>query len=131
MTVSEAAVLLTGLAIGESPRWHDGFLWFCNWGTGEIVKVDLTGQSEVITRVPTTVPFSIDWLPDGRLVVVSGREARLLGLEPDGSLVTHADLGHLGRSFNEIVVDGRGHTYVNGGNFDRSPTTSTSATAWP
>jgi sugar lactone lactonase YvrE len=111
-------ILLTGLAIGESPRWHAGRLWFSNWGTREIVAVDLQGHSEVMARVPTTIPFSIDWLPDGRLLVVSGPEARLLRREPDGSLVTHADLSRFARGWNEIVVDGRGNTYVNGSDFD-------------
>ena len=107
--------LLTGLGFGESPRWHDGRLWFCNWGFGEVVAVDLDGKSEVMAQIPTTVPFSIDWLPDGRLLVVSGQEALLLRQEPDGSLVTHADLTGLDSVFNEIVVDGRGSAYVNGG----------------
>src|SRR5436309_368969 len=105
----EPQILLTGLAIGESPRWHEDRLWFSNWGAREIVAVDLQGNSEVMARVPTTIPFCIDWLPDGRLLVVSGSEARLLRREPDGSLVTHADLGHLARGWNEIVVDGRGN----------------------
>ena len=115
---AEPRTLLSGLAIGESPRWHEGRLWFCNWGTQEIVAVDLDGNSEVVARVPTTLPFSIDWLPDGRMVVVSGPEARLLRLEMDGTLVTHADLGDLAGVFNEIVVDSHGNAYVNGGSFD-------------
>ena len=111
----EPQVLLSGLAIGESPRWHEDRLWFANWGTQEIVAVDLEGEGEVVTRVPTTIPFSIDWLPDGRMIVVSGPEARLLRREPDGTLATHADLSGLAESFNEVVVDGRGNAYVNGG----------------
>jgi len=111
-------LLLSGLVIGESPRWHEGRLWFSNWGTQEIIAVDVEGNSEVVTRVLTTIPFSIDWLPDGRLLVVSGPEALLLRREPDGSLVTHADLSSLARGWNEIVVDGRGNVYVNGSNFD-------------
>ena len=107
--------LLTGLGFGESPRWHDGKLWFCNWGFGEIMTVGPDGTSEVAARVPTTIPFSIDWLPDGRLLVVSGQEALLLRQEPGGPLVTHADLTGLDSVFNEIVVDGRGNAYVNGG----------------
>ena len=115
----EVQTLLTGLAIGESPRWHENRLWFSNWGTQEIVAVDLNGKSEVMARVPTTIPFCIDWLPDGRLLVVSGREGLLLLQEPDGSLVTHADLrGLTDRGWNEIVVDGRGNAYINGGGFD-------------
>src|SRR5260221_1539457 len=106
--------LLTGLAFGESPRWHDDRLWFANWGMQEVVAVDLAGTSEVMVRVPTTMPFCIDWLPDGRLLVVSGREGLLLRRKPDGSLVTHADLTSLARHpWNEVVVDGRGNAYVN------------------
>ena len=110
----EPHVLLTGLGIGESPRWHDGRLWLANWGTGEVLAVDRPGRAEVTARVRTTIPYSLDWLPDGRMLVVSGQEALLLRQEPDGSLVTHADLGGLDSVFNEIVVDGRGNAYVNG-----------------
>jgi sugar lactone lactonase YvrE len=112
-----ADVLLEGLAIGESTRWHEGRLWLANWGTGEIVAVGLDGRSEVTAKVPATLPYSIDWLADGRLLVVSGQETRLLRQEPDGSLVTHADLSGLAPICNEIVVDGRGNAYVNGGDF--------------
>jgi sugar lactone lactonase YvrE len=109
----EPQILLSGLVIGESPRWHEDRLWFSNWGAQEIVAVDLEGNSEVMARVPTTVPFCIDWLPDGRLVVVAGQEAQLLRGNPDGSLVTHADLGSLSElPWNDIVVDGRGNAYV-------------------
>jgi sugar lactone lactonase YvrE len=115
-SLPEVRILLTGLGLGESPRWHEGRLWFSNWGMQEIIAVDLEGKSEVIVHVPTTIPFCIDWLHDGRLLVVSGRENLLLRREPDGSLVTHADLRGLSdQGWNEIVVDGRGNLYVNGG----------------
>src|SRR2546429_5548001 len=117
-SLSEAEILLTGLGFGESPRWHQDRLWFSNWGMQEIVAVDLAGKSEVMVRVPTTIPFCIDWLPDGRLLVVSGREGLLLRREPNGELVTHAMLSSLARIWNEIVVDGRGNVYINGGDFD-------------
>jgi sugar lactone lactonase YvrE len=117
--MAEPRTLMTGLVIGESPRWHDDRLWFSNWGAQEVIAVDLDGNSEVVARVATTIPFSIDWLPDGRLLILSGPERVLLRKEPDGSLVTHADLTALTEfGLNEIVVDGRGNTYVNGGGFD-------------
>jgi len=117
--VPEPTLLFDGLRVGESPRWHDGRLWLSNWGAQEVVAVDLDGGIEVMARVETTIPFSIDWLPDGRLVVVSGPERVLLRQEADGTLATHADLGGLSEhGFNEIVVDGRGNLYVNGAGFD-------------
>jgi sugar lactone lactonase YvrE len=118
-SLAEVKALMKGLGFGESPRWHEGRLWFSNWGMQEVVAVDLDGRSEVIVRVPTTIPFSIDWLLDGQLLIVSGPERLLLRREADGSLVTHADLRQLtDHSCNEIVVDGRGNAYVNGGGFD-------------
>jgi sugar lactone lactonase YvrE len=115
----EPRTLIDGLVIGESPRWHEGRLWFSHWGAQEVVAVDLDGKAEVVTGVSTTIPFSIDWLPDGRLLIVSGPEGLLLRMQPDGSLLTHADLtGLSGHGWNEIVVDGRGNAYVNGVGFD-------------
>jgi sugar lactone lactonase YvrE len=112
--------LLDGLAYVESPRWHDGRLWFAHWGTGEIVAVDLDGDSEIVGYGPPTVNaaepghslgWSFDWLPDGRLLV-TGKE--LLRREPDGLMVRHADLSSIGEhGWNEIVVDGRGNIYLN------------------
>jgi len=114
--VRKAEVLMTGVAMGESPRWHEDHLWFSDWGAQEILAIDPNGKSEVAVRVPCGLPFCIDWLPDGRLLVVSGREGLLLRRERDGSLATHADLhGPAGMGWNEIVVDGRGNIYINGG----------------
>jgi sugar lactone lactonase YvrE len=117
MHMPKPQTLMTGLAFGESPRWHDGRLWFSNWTAQEIIAVDPQGKSEVMARVPyPTFPFSIAWLPDGRLLIVSAdSDQPLLRQEPDGSLVSHAGLD---RGWNEIVVDGRGNTYINGAGFD-------------
>jgi sugar lactone lactonase YvrE len=115
-------VLMRDVAFGESPRWHDGRLWFTDWGTQEIVAVDLEGKSEVMAGVDfPAFPMSIDWLPDGRLLIVAARDGVLLRQESDGSLVTHADLNGLvekGLPWNELVVDGRGNAYINNVGFD-------------
>ena len=112
-TLSQLNILATGISMGESPRWHDGRLWFSDWGAQEIVAVDLDGNKEVMVKVPFFLPFCIDWLPDGRLLIVSGRESRVVRLEADGSLMTYADLSGIAAGWNEIVVDGRGNAYVN------------------
>jgi sugar lactone lactonase YvrE len=114
--VAESSTLLSGLAFPESPRWHDGRLWFSDWVAHQMIAVDATGTSEVIAEVDA-FPFSIDWLPDGPMLITAGRE--LLRLEPDGSLTRHADLGGLTEhGLNEIVIDARGNVYVNGAGFD-------------
>src|SRR6266702_5652978 len=111
----EPNVLLDGLAYVESPRWHEGRLWFAHWGTGEIVAVDLNGNSEVTGHGPAGLGWSLDWLPDGRLLV-TGKE--LLRREPDGSMVRHSDLSGISSfGWNEVVVDGRGNIYLNSINF--------------
>jgi sugar lactone lactonase YvrE len=112
----EPRVLLSGVALGESPRWHQGRLWFADWVAEEVIALDLEGNSEVITNV-RSLPFSIDWLPNGPMLITSGR--KLLRLEPGGALVMHVDLSGLSQyGWNEIVVDGRGNTYVNNICFD-------------
>lgn len=108
----ETNVLLSGLGIPESPRWHEGRLWFCNWIDRQVVAVDLDGTAEVmVTRDPASHPmgYSIDWLPDGRLLTTGDKVRRH---EPDGSTAVHAE-----QAANEIVVDARGNAYVNGADF--------------
>ena len=115
-SVPEVTPLMAGLMFGESPRWRDGRFWVSDWGAHEIIAVDLGGKSKVVVREPS-IPLCFDFLPDGRLVMMSGR--RILRLEPDGSLATHADLTSLSElGWNEIVVDGRANAYVNAAGFD-------------
>src|SRR5262249_18218799 len=109
---SDIATLLTGLAMGESPRWRDSSLWVCDWGAQEILSLTQDGRTEVMVRTPFPLPFCMDWLPDGCLLIVAGREGRLVRWESDATFPTHAHLGD--GVWNEIVVDGRGNAYVNG-----------------
>lgn len=113
--MDEVRTLLTGRGLVESPRWHGDRLYFADWSAAEVVAVDLAGRAEVAARVDS-LPLCTAWLPDGRLVIVSSSRGLLLRQEPDGSLVTHAELGRKG--WNDIVVDGRGNAYVNRGGFD-------------
>ena len=82
----ETKTLMTGILFGEQPRWHEDRLWFSDWGSREIIAVDLEGNCEVILRAPS-FPCCVDWLPDGRLLLVSARDGLLLLREPDGTLV--------------------------------------------
>jgi sugar lactone lactonase YvrE len=115
----ELRTLMSGLVFGEQPRWHEDRLWFSDWGTQEVITVGLDGSSEVVLRGPS-FPLCVDWLPDGRLLVVAARDGVLLRREQDGSLVTHGDLKAASDppAGNELVVDARGNAYVNGGGFN-------------
>lgn len=102
--------LLSGLAMVESARWHDGRLWFAHWGVGEVVAVDLDGNAEVMAQAPPQMGWSIDWLADGRLLTTG---PAVTCQQPDGSQTTYCERGG-----NEIVTDSQGHLYVNGFDFD-------------
>src|SRR5580700_8433206 len=91
--MTETRVLLEGLGFPESTRWHGGRAWLCNWGSGEVLAVTGDGEREVVARLaPQALPFSIDWLPDGRLLIIDGPRRLLLRQEPHGTLETAADL---------------------------------------
>jgi sugar lactone lactonase YvrE len=111
--MGEPKVLVGGLGIPESPRWHEGRLWFCNWIDRQIVAADLDGRTEVVVeRDPASHPmgYSIDWLPDGSLLSTGDKVRRQ---EPDGSVAVYAE-----QRANEIVVDAHGNAYVNGADFE-------------
>ena len=111
--MAEPTVLLSGLGIPESPRWHEGRLWFCNWIDRQVAAVGMDGAAEVILARDPDSPsmgYSIDWLPDGRLLTTGDKIRRR---EPDGSMAILAE-----QHANEIVVDGRGNAYINAADFD-------------
>jgi len=108
-------VLLDGLIFPEGPRWHRGKLYFSDMHAHKVRAVDLKGNAEDICEVPAW-PSGLGWLPNGRMLIVSMTDRKLLRLEKSGDLTTHADLSSLA-SFhcNDMVVDGNGRAYV--GNF--------------
>src|SRR6266851_5172114 len=107
-------LLLGGLMFPEGPRWHDGKLWFSDMHAHKVMTVDLNGRAEAVCEVPAW-PSGLGWLPDGRMLIVSMTDRKLLRLDTDG-LKTHADISKLA-SFhcNDMVVDAKGRAYV--GNF--------------
>jgi sugar lactone lactonase YvrE len=115
-------ILMEGVVFGESPRWHDGRLWFSDWGANQVIALGTDGSHEVVVTVPS-FPMCIDFLPDGRLLIVDSAQRRLLRREPDGLLVPHTELSEVSeKPWNDIVVDDRGNAYVN-------PSVSTSPAA--
>src|ERR1700674_289847 len=113
----EKTLLLDGLAFPESPRWHDGRLWFSDMYTHEVATVTLEGKTELIAKVPQQ-PSGLGWLPDGRLLIVSMLDRRWLRLDPDG-LTRVAELTALAPwHCNDMVVDRNGRAYIGNFGFD-------------
>jgi sugar lactone lactonase YvrE len=107
--------ILGGLAFGEAPRWRDGRLWFSDMHAREVIAVTPGGERETILTAPGPVS-GLGWLPDGRLLVVSMEDRKLMRREADGRLVEHADLSSIATFHcNDMVVDAAGRAYV--GNF--------------
>lgn len=113
------ATVLEGLTFLESPRWHDGRVWVSDFYTGQVLSARADGSDRRLEAFVPAQPSGLGWLPDGRLLIVSMLDARLLRREHDGSLLTHADL----RPFvngppNDMVVDRVGRAYVGEFGFD-------------
>jgi sugar lactone lactonase YvrE len=109
--MSDFKVLLDGLIFTEGPRWHDGKLFFSDMHAHKVMSVDLDGNAQTVAEVPTW-PSGLGWLPDGRMLIVSMTDRKVLRQDPDG-LKTHADISHLA-SFhcNDMVTDSKGRSYV-------------------
>ncbi len=111
-------VLIDGLSFPEGPRWHAGRLYFSDFYRHVVQSVDDRGQSSVIAEVPNQ-PSGLGWLPDGRLLIVSMIDRKLLVQQRDGSLVVHADLGAIATwHCNDMIVDSVGRAYVGNFGFD-------------
>src|SRR5216683_3711937 len=107
-------VLATGLAFPEGPRWHDGALWFSDMYAGTVLRLVPGALPRAVADVPGS-PSGLGFLPDGRLLVVSMHDRRVLRLDDDG-LREHADLSEVASwHANDMLVDPAGRAYV--GNF--------------
>lgn len=110
--------LLDGLVFGEGPRWRDDRLWLSDMHDHTVLTVDLDGRREDVLRVDGK-PSGLGWLPDGRLLVVSMTDRKLLRREADGALAVHAELAALtGGDCNDMVVDAEGRAFVGNFGFD-------------
>jgi len=116
--MGEFTTLIEGLSFTESPRWREGRLWISDFYTHRVLAVSLDGTAETIAEVPQQ-PSGLGWLPDGRMLIVSMRDRRILRREHDGSLDTHANLIDIAPwHLNDMVVDSVGRAYVGNFGFD-------------
>jgi sugar lactone lactonase YvrE len=118
MTTHDFSTFISGYDYLEAPRWHDGRLWISDFYTHQVIAAGMDGRVETIATVAQQ-PSGLGWLPDGRLLIVSMRDRKLLRREPDGSLVVHADLSVIADGpVNDMVVDAQGRAYVGNFGFD-------------
>ena len=110
--------LIGGLSFTECPRWHDGRLYFSDFYTQRVLAVALDGRVETIAEVPGQ-PSGLGFLPDGRMLIVSMRDRKIMRREFDSSLVEHADLSSLAPwHLNDMLVDHDGRAWVGNFGFD-------------
>ena len=110
--------LVSGLSFTECPRWHDGRLYFSDFYTRRVLAVGLDGALEIIADVPGR-PSGLGFLPDGRLLIASMLDRKVLRLERDSSLIEHADLSSLAPwHLNDMLVDHHGRAWVGNYGFD-------------
>jgi sugar lactone lactonase YvrE len=115
--MAQLTTVVEGLCFGEGPRWHDGQLWYSDFHAQRVYRADLAGKITEVCEVPNW-PSGLGWTPDGRLLVVSMRDRRLLRLDPDG-LKPVADLSALASFWcNDMVVDRYGRAYIGNFGFD-------------
>ena len=108
-------ILVDDLLFPEGPRWHDDAFWFSDQYDRKVYRVNANGQKETVAEVPGQ-PSGLGWQPDGRLLIVSMKDHRLLRLEIDGSLTEIAEFASLAtHQSNDMVVDALGRAYI--GNF--------------
>lgn len=111
-------VVVDGFHYLEGPRWHEGALWFVDFYTQGVYRVNDDGAAEEIVRIDEQ-PSGLGWLPDGSMLIVSMRDRKVMRLENDGELVVHADIwDHCGGHANDMVVAPNGNAYVGNFGFD-------------
>ncbi len=118
MTEYKSTVVLDGLKFPEGPRWHDGRLWFSDMHAHRVMTLSPNGQTSVIVEVENQ-PSGLGFLPDGRLLVVSMVDRKLMVLDPGAGLREVADLSTLAAwHINDMVVDAQGRAYIGNFGFD-------------
>jgi sugar lactone lactonase YvrE len=117
MATTSTQTIVDGLSFPESPRWHDGALWFSDIHAHRVYRVS-DGTTDVAAEIGDRAS-GLGFLPDGSLLIVSMLDRKLIAVGRDGQQRIYADVSHLSRNFiNDMVVDASGRAYVgsrNGG----------------
>lgn len=116
-TYADHEILITGLGFPEALRWHDGALWYADWASGRIYRLDRDRQPRLVAQ-RSSFPLCYDLLdtPDGvqPVLVSTPDQALLLASSADTEPSPYASLaGHGEHPWNEIVLAADGSAYVN------------------
>jgi sugar lactone lactonase YvrE len=116
--MSDFTKLAGGFAFTECPRWRNGRLYFSDQHGYKVYAVDMDGAVETLAQIPQR-PSGLGFLPDGRLLIVSMCDRKILRLDLDGSLAVHADLTALAAcDANDMLVERQGRAWVGNFGFD-------------
>lgn len=109
----EQRKLVDGIKFAESPRWHDGRLWFSDVHDYAVKCVDLGGWMARVAEAPGR-PAGMGFLPDGRLLLATALDRKLSLVDTEtGELTEVADLAEIAQgALNDMVVDAAGRAYV-------------------
>jgi sugar lactone lactonase YvrE len=112
-----------GFLLPESPRWHDGKLWFVDMLQGQINRL---ADGAVETVVNLDHPTSLGFRPNGDLLVAVGnevhhtstaRQARLYTFR-GGEVVETLDLSRWTHRLNDMAIDWQGRAYIGDAGLD-------------
>lgn len=108
-------ILADGFIFLEGPRWHDNRLWLSDMRGETVYTLTEAGKRSKVASFPKH-PSGINFLPDGRVVIVSMQDRKLIELEADGKQTEYVDLSSMvSYDINDSVCDAAGNIYV--GNF--------------
>jgi sugar lactone lactonase YvrE len=111
------SALFADLVYPECPRWHDGRLWLSDVFGRRVLAVTPSGASEVLTEIAAR-PSGLGFLPDGRALIVSQEDSRLLVFD-GATTAVYADLAGVAQGPpNDLLVDARGRAWVSCFGFD-------------
>ena len=110
-SIKKLADSTTGIKFTESPRWHDGKLWFLDIHDKRIKTVDLTGCVATVMELPF-IPNGFGLTPEGTVVVGDAFQRRIHH-SAGAELEEVADIGALTKfCLSDGIVDAKGRLYV-------------------
>jgi sugar lactone lactonase YvrE len=111
-------LVVTGLAWPESPRWHQGKLWFSDVHHYRVACWSPGRELQIVCHAPGR-PAGMGFMPDGRLLLATALDKKLWWVSPDGELELALDVADLVVGvLNDMIVDPTGRAWFGDTGFD-------------